>query len=946
MSTAPPTESKATPEAPWLGLAHFTAAEREYFHGREKEIRELADRARRASLTILYGVSGYGKSSLLGAGLIPTLEADDHAVILLRRCYDDLPRRPLEGDVMKAVATGYPGAVLPEQETLWEFFHDRRQPWFSGSGEYEDSDPPRVMLVFDQFEEIFTRGEDRTTTDKRGDENARRHAKQFLTQLADVVENRTPDGLRERLRSGTEEERRALLQAYDFQSQPVGVVLSLRDDFLARLERWRRVMPRIMEHRVELRMLAGLEAYDAVYLPGAKRTGLPPIIPPEIAAAIVRAAAGVPGDVPLEDIEAVPPILSLLCERLNSRRLAASQPASRIVAADFDSTEASRILGTFYGEKLDSQPGALREFIEDELVSDNGFRESRLLASSLADLRDKVPDAEQRLRQLVDDRILVIEVRAGMERVEFTHDTLAKLALENRQRRESRRKKIRMLRWAGIASGLVVGSFGMAVWALSQKAQAEHQKSVADKATAMAMLAAENEAKAKASSERASESSISIASSVLSRLDPEKDAAILREIQSEIERKMMDDPSSPGAAAAVLNLWIIRGNASSSRGKTEYAMAEYRAGLEISRAKLAGYPTDYYLVFQSVFLSNRLAELRSAETPLTPEAQADIRGYFNDALAWIEASGYLGTPSGDHYWGLTCGKLGTTFYGDDPTKAVEYYDRALERLAHVGQNSTYKASNDNFMASFLRARGDAEMKLKQSGKARASYLKAVDLYRTMADAADSSGVLAQQGLGVIYGGLANLANTGSPEEKSEAVELSRQSVRYFETYDALSPGVESRKALSGGYDHLGFLLQERGDLAGALEMYKKSLPLREQLLALHPDDSHLRRLLAQLYRWMGIINGGTNQAERLRLYALSADTLRPLLVKEPVSIDDRFNYLANIFDSSEVLGVSGDAGQAKNLRRECHKHILLIPSDKLDEFWDGVAAKLKAEFGQ
>ena len=35
------------------------------------------------------------------------------------------------------------------------------------------------------------------------------------------------------------------------------------------------------------------------------------------------------------EIDAVPPILSLLCERLNERRLAASRPQTSITAADF-----------------------------------------------------------------------------------------------------------------------------------------------------------------------------------------------------------------------------------------------------------------------------------------------------------------------------------------------------------------------------------------------------------------------------------------------------------------------------------------------------------------------------------------------------------------------------------------------------------------------------------
>jgi hypothetical protein len=50
----------ATLERPWLGLAYFTEADHDYFYGRDAEVRELSDRVRRASLTVLYGIGCWG----------------------------------------------------------------------------------------------------------------------------------------------------------------------------------------------------------------------------------------------------------------------------------------------------------------------------------------------------------------------------------------------------------------------------------------------------------------------------------------------------------------------------------------------------------------------------------------------------------------------------------------------------------------------------------------------------------------------------------------------------------------------------------------------------------------------------------------------------------------------------------------------------------------------
>ncbi|MFM7862982.1 MAG: hypothetical protein ACKPHU_02130, partial [Planctomycetaceae bacterium] len=67
----PGTEVNA--EHPWLGLRSFTEDVSQYFFGRDKEIPDLADRIRQRPLTILYGQSGLGKTSLLNAGVIPRL---------------------------------------------------------------------------------------------------------------------------------------------------------------------------------------------------------------------------------------------------------------------------------------------------------------------------------------------------------------------------------------------------------------------------------------------------------------------------------------------------------------------------------------------------------------------------------------------------------------------------------------------------------------------------------------------------------------------------------------------------------------------------------------------------------------------------------------------------------------------------------------------------------
>ena len=121
---------------------------------------------------------------------------------------------------------------------------------------------------------------------------------------------------------------------FDSDSVPVRVILALRSDYIYAFSRWRRHLPTLGQNSFELRALHGLGAFDAVFKPGALRchyrgevneenkaeTGMPPIITEETAQRIIRFIAQKAEEVPIEEIEAVPPILSLLCRELNERR--------------------------------------------------------------------------------------------------------------------------------------------------------------------------------------------------------------------------------------------------------------------------------------------------------------------------------------------------------------------------------------------------------------------------------------------------------------------------------------------------------------------------------------------------------------------------------------------------------------------------------------------------
>lgn len=77
-------EPPANVPCPYVGLAAFRAADSERFHGREELIEDVLERLRAHPVLILVGASGSGKSSLLGAGVLPALEREvDRPVVAI-----------------------------------------------------------------------------------------------------------------------------------------------------------------------------------------------------------------------------------------------------------------------------------------------------------------------------------------------------------------------------------------------------------------------------------------------------------------------------------------------------------------------------------------------------------------------------------------------------------------------------------------------------------------------------------------------------------------------------------------------------------------------------------------------------------------------------------------------------------------------------------------------
>jgi tetratricopeptide (TPR) repeat protein len=419
----PPPGAAVDDRNPWLGLASFTEETRRYFFGREEEVAELARRVQRKLLTVLFGQSGLGKTSILRAGLVPRLRAQGYCPVYVRIDYARGAPEPSD-QIKQAIADAARGAgqwtqvgVAAPDESLWEFLHHRDDVLRDGSGT-----TLIPLLIFDQFEEIFTLAQ--------SDDFGRERAARFIADLADLVENRPPKLLEARL-----EEDDTAAERFDFGRSDYRVVIALREDYLAPLEGLKSAMPSITQNRLRLAPMTGQQALAAVLQPGKG------LVSEEVAAAIVRFVAG---GAEIANAEVEPSLLSLICRELNDARVAEGRSD---ISLDLLAGSHASILSNFYERSLADQPPAVRRVIEEQLLTASGYRENiaeeRVLSAFAA-----AGAAPGTLAVLVNRRLLRIEERLDVRRVELTHDVLCgvvKASRDARHEREARETTERLL---------------------------------------------------------------------------------------------------------------------------------------------------------------------------------------------------------------------------------------------------------------------------------------------------------------------------------------------------------------------------------------------------------------------------------------------------------------------------------------------------------------------
>ena len=467
-----------SPKTPYVGLVPYDEMDADLFFGRDEEIRIVSSNLRASRLTILYGPSGVGKTSLLQAGVVHDLR---------RQILDEGAGRPARARFAVCVFRGWRDDPLPAlMAAIGAAAAESRgrsvvRPWRAGTAPIAalrswTSRVRTLLVVLDQFEEYFLYHPDEDS------------AGTFGGEFPAIVNE---PNLR------------------------VNFLISIREDAWAKLDRFEGRIPRLFANYIRVEHLNRAAGRDAIERPiGEWNRRLPPgEAPYRLEGALVDAvldAAGT-GDLVSAEVGAgaprppgaadalEAPFLQLVMERLWRATLQAGE--HELTLARLEALGGAQQI--VENHLLEALGGLTRH--EQELAADlfrfMVTRSKAKIAHPASDLAEWTgrPEAEvtavlEKLSRGESGRILrpiPPPDESESTRYELFHDVLAEPILEwRRVFEEERARRAALRRFArigGVLLTLVAVFAALGIWALVQRSDARR---AARSASSLALAAA------------------------------------------------------------------------------------------------------------------------------------------------------------------------------------------------------------------------------------------------------------------------------------------------------------------------------------------------------------------------------------------------------------------------------------------------------------------------
>jgi hypothetical protein len=414
----------------FIGLQSYSEAQSKFFFGRDEEINSLTTFVKSNTLTIVFGKSGTGKTSLLNAGVFPKLRKDYCLPFRIRLEFkEDSPdlitqiKNVLKTEIDKY---GFEVKSYPSSETLWEYFH--KEPlWKSVT----------PILVFDQFEEIFTLA-------KSNPRFGKTELVDFWEELSNLIENQIPASLNDQFINRREE------ITYNFKRQPVKVIFAFREEFLPEFESIPSNIPSLKYSRFRLLPMNEDQAYEVITKSWGNK------IDDSRAKKIITYLTNDENPNSISEIE--PSLLSQVCLYIDKERI--SDGRDKISAEFLAKYPKETILRSIYDEALSESNDAVKiadpginknakpvnEFVENNLITANdGYRTKYSLKEDDAKLKPGIA-------------VLINKyfIRDDGKSLELTHDVLTPLIKDDREKRRKANAIKKIFLW------FLLGTIGIA----------------------------------------------------------------------------------------------------------------------------------------------------------------------------------------------------------------------------------------------------------------------------------------------------------------------------------------------------------------------------------------------------------------------------------------------------------------------------------------------------
>lgn len=448
---------------PYKGLMPYSEEDAPFFFGRDAEREIITANLMASRLTLLYGPSGVGKSSVLRAGVAHHLRrlarenldetgSPQFAIVVFNSWRDD-PIAGLESRVRESAMQALNGQTVepvPSSTSLLETF----KMWTERLG-------GELLIILDQFEEYFL---------YHGQEDG---AESFAAQFPRIVNSSDLN---------------------------VHFLISMRDDGLAKLDRFQGRIPTLFDNRLGIAHLdrsaaraaieQPIEQFNRLYAAGRQRVSIEPELVEAVldqvktgAVTVGEAGRGlIKGQAAEAQIET--PYLQLVMNRLWEEDVRAGSHTLRLKTLE-TLGGAQRIVRTHLDAAMKALPRndqdvAARVF--HYLVTPSGAK----IAHTIPDLATYAELPQEKLRPVME-RLSGADIRilrgiapppdkSDEPRYEIFHDVLAAAILDWRQRyvqaqREQRSLRARYRAVAAVALLLLVLAGAAIAWIQQRNSQ-------------------------------------------------------------------------------------------------------------------------------------------------------------------------------------------------------------------------------------------------------------------------------------------------------------------------------------------------------------------------------------------------------------------------------------------------------------------------------------------